>query len=654
MISSPTTIEFIIIPFFIEGYKVQLSKAKIVQDFSVPCKLNIPKEIFKYESYLEAFDIIDDQNQYIHTFQMPIYEGIVNHIYYDILAKTLTSFEIIFFSKTPYLLPTSLNYNELHLDKFDNNDNIYRKRICLVNVDPAKIEYINRDIIEKDKYSFSKESYKIIIRLADNNTIKYSISTFKTRIIYKGNFLDKNILTKNYFFEAVKNFSSCYSTFLNKLKYIKPKDITKEILENFSKKLDSLNQKYKEIEQKNEFEYLSNPLNYEITKDSLEFAYQNIYISEFSSIYKKDKKENAINNFFNFGKFAAETHDIERTFFDKLAKDENLDDSEKVKLLETCSGICKRTILSNNSIFDLDYVNIAEMDKNDKTNPYYRAVQLLNNIIDNLDENSRLFEVFLYINSGTIQNYLEKNEKIEYYWKNIFDEKKKIQTGNYRTEFGLSILNINQVKSHLKQLIPKLIIRLETTVKFRAYFDNETNIMIINEKAMFNEKCKLLDIQFKENDSEKFIIPITIEILHELMSHGKLRLYNEEEESPRYYRDSLENFEYKSISKNCEIEDGKYKILPIPESGRILEKFISENEYVINSLKSPLSENIKFLDYKYWVGPNFDNLQNEILKGNIHENNEWNPTLNDELDDNEINDCCFINKKKKSKYFIYI
>ena len=654
MISNPTSIEFIIIPFFIKGYKVQLIKAKIVHDFSESYTINIPKEIFKYESYLEAFDIINDQNKYIHTFQMPIYEGIMNHIYYDVLSKTLTSFELIFFSKNPYILPTTLNYNELVLDKFDNNGNRNRKRICLVNVDPAKIEYIKSDIIAKDKYSFSKESYQIIIRLADNNSIKYSITNFKTRINYKGNFLDKNILTKNDFFDETNNFCSCYSSFLNKLNQVKPKDITKGTLESFSKELDSLNQKYKEIENKEEFEYLSNPLNYEINKTSLEYAYQNLFISEYNSIYKKDKKENGITNFFNFAKFAAETHDIQSTFFAKLVKDKNLDDSEKVKLLEACSDICKRIILSNNSIFDLDYVNIAELAKTDKENPYYRAVELVNNIIDNLDENSRLFEVFLYFNSGTIENYLEKNEKIEYYSKNMFEERKKIKTGTYKTEFGLSLLNINQVKSHLKTLIPKIIIRLETNVKFRAYFENETNIMIMNEKSMFNEKCKFLDIKFKEKDAEKFIIPIAVEILHELMSHGKLRLYNEEEESPRYYRDSMKNFEYNSILKKCEIEDKNYKILPVPESGRILEKFISENEQVINFLKSPSLHNLEFLDYKYWIGPNFNDLQNRILQCNKNENIEGKPALNDELDDYEIDDCGFVNKKKKLKSFIYI
>ena len=654
MISNPTTIEFIFIPFFIEGYKVQLSKAKIFHDFSTSCKIKIPKEIFKYESYLEAFEIINGQNEYIYTFQMPIYEGIVNHIYYDVLEKTLTSFEIIFFSKNTYILPTTLNYNELYLDKFDNNGNIYRKRICLCNIDPAKIGYINSDIIEKEKYSFTKESYQIIIRIADNNSNKYSISTFKTRIIYKENFLEKNILTKNEFFELTKNFCSKYCNFLKTIEKIKPKDLTKETLKKFSDELNLLNQEYKEIENKEEFDYLSNPLNYEINKNSLEFVYQNYFLSEYSSIYNKDKKENSIINFLNFAKYAVETHEVEHTFFVKVVNDKNLEKSEKVKLLEAFSDICIKTILSNNSILDSDYVNIEEMNKTDRENPYYKAVELLNNIIDNLNENSRLFEVFLYFNSGTIENYLAKDEKIEYYSKNMFDEKIKIKTGTYKTEFGLSILNLKQVKSHLKKLIPKIIIRTETTVKFRAYFENETNIMIINEKAMFNKKCKLLDIQFKEKGAEKFIIPITVEILHELMSHGKLRLYNEEEESPRYYRDSMKNFEYNSISKNCEIEGNQYKMFPVPESGKILEKFISEKDQVINALKSPSLENTQFLDYKYWIGPNFDIIENKILQRNINENNDIKPSLNDELDDYEINDCGFINKKKKLKTFFYI
>jgi len=74
---------------------------------------------------------------------------------------------------------------------------------------------------------------------------------------------------------------------------------------------------------------------------------------------------------------------------------------------------------------------------------------------------------------------------------------------------------------------------------------------------------------------DKCIIPITIAILHEMLSQGKDRIIEKDEMSPRFFRDSKNNFEYKNICKMCEKRKGKMENITIPLSGRILECYIS-------------------------------------------------------------------------------
>ena len=67
----------------------------------------------------------------------------------------------------------------------------------------------------------------------------------------------------------------------------------------------------------------------------------------------------------------------------------------------------------------------------------------------------------------------------------------------------------------------------------------------------------------------------------------------------------------------------------MPESGRVLEKFISEDERVILDLKTPKKENTILINYKYWVGTNFNDLENYILNG-VKNNKNNSYAMNDD------------------------
>ena len=71
-------------------------------------------------------------------------------------------------------------------------------------------------------------------------------------------------------------------------------------------------------------------------------------------------------------------------------------------------------------------------------------------------------------------------------------------------------------------LLPSVIIIFGTNTKIRALFQPNTNMMAINEYCLFNNYGKGCDIIFKA-EPDNYIIPITMEILHEVLGHGKLR-----------------------------------------------------------------------------------------------------------------------------------
>ena len=57
-------------------------------------------------------------------------------------------------------------------------------------------------------------------------------------------------------------------------------------------------------------------------------------------------------------------------------------------------------------------------------------------------------------NSGSIENYLEKNKEGTFYINNAFNEEIKITLEKYKTEYGINLLNVEQIKSHLTILRP--------------------------------------------------------------------------------------------------------------------------------------------------------------------------------------------------------
>ena len=169
--------------------------------------------------------------------------------------------------------------------------------------------------------------------------------------------------------------------------------------------------------------------------------------------------------------------------------------------------------------------------------------------------------------------------------------------------------NIDEVRAHLYKLLPKYIIRFDSNMKFNANYDPYTKIIILNEYQLFKIPSSLLTEIFQSNEeNELYVLPIVIEILHEIYGHGKKRFLDDKEKSPAEYRDSKHNYSRWKIKKKV----NEFKIIDYPESGVVLENYISENRQILRWLRTTHSndEEKKILDVSLWVDKDFRKLEN--------------------------------------------
>ena len=72
--------------------------------------------------------------------------------------------------------------------------------------------------------------------------------------------------------------------------------------------------------------------------------------------------------------------------------------------------------------------------------------------------------------------------------------------------------------------------------------------MIINEYQMFGNFIEENEKLF-EADPDAYVVPISMEIIHELLGHAKLRYSKEVEFSPLVLRDSKSDFKIQKLIK---------------------------------------------------------------------------------------------------------
>ena len=128
---------------------------------------------------------------------------------------------------------------------------------------------------------------------------------------------------------------------------------------------------------------------------------------------------------------------------------------------------------------------------------------MLKELVSEITEDSRLFEAFLYFDSKVIENILEKNTQQKYSFNDVFGQKIEVIQHKYITEYGLSLMTVDEIKEHLIDLIPEIIIQIDTNINLRALYESKTNIMVINEFKLF---CNFIKKMKKNLNFHQIII----------------------------------------------------------------------------------------------------------------------------------------------------
>ena len=544
----------------------------------------------------------------------PIYAYKENIIYIDFIQNNnqeienikLVSLEIIYQSISEELLPKSIIYDNKELFLFDTFGNKQRKRIGLINIDPQKLLLVNEVLKKYPNFELSKDnSYELIIRIPANKDIQYSITDFETMNMYG---LKAKEPPKKY---SLENKESIYRSLLSFKNEFFSSLLNEKNINEIKNKIADLSKKYYDLKLI-VIPYYENIFYYEKLQDKdIDIFIENFYFLELQRmeilINSEDEVEEELQSILIYiNKFNKKYYG----YISEISK-LSINIMDKLLLIKCYHKILLDSIMTNNEV---NFMNTMIVEKINEYNSYKKAINFVKDIIYNLTEDSRLFEIFLYLDSNAIENLFEKNEVTFEYFEDNYGRKKKIEYKKHPTEYGTNMSTVDEVKNHLLKLMPRYIVRINSDLKFNASYDDKTKIMIINEKKLFNADSEMLTDFFEDPKlNEKYVLPISIEILHELCGHGKKRLINEHEGSTEEYRDS--KYDYRRCNVMKKVDNSKK--IKYPESGIVLENYISNNKKVIKWLKKYQNKEGEIKQIKnveLWIGKDFNILESKIIE----------------------------------------
>jgi len=528
----------------------------------------------------------------------PIYINKINNIYIDGLnkdEKTSISLEILYQTIKPELLPEKITYRSKELKCFDTYNNKLRRRISFANIIPDEFDFMRNIKNDYTKFKFeNNKTYQILIRIPNKEKAEYSIAENKFNSSKPYNNNKKVNKDNKTTFDKLKEFKKNFNDTFVKKEYAYFHDVESHI-KDFKDRYNL------EIY----IDYYDNFFNYKDFIDIdieifilLFYYYEFQIIQKFSKDNKKKQKIPAM-----LCRLSEFNSDYEKYILE--IKKLNIKIDDKLLLIKTYN---KKFLDCFRCGSKVEFISVINLNNDKISNPYKKAVNFIKNIIIELKEESRLFEIFLYLDSDIIKNLLIERKKSSEEITDIYGERQSIKYDENPTEYGINMMNLDEVRSHLLKLIPNYIIRIDTPLKFNATYDINTKIMIVNESQLFNTSSTSLNKLFKiENAGDNYVLPITIEILHEMLGHGKKRLLDRITLSPEDYRDSKHNYRRICVKKRIE----NYKEIIYPESGVVLENYISEDRKIIKWLKTvqPKEQGEKILDVSLWVDKNFNNLE---------------------------------------------
>ena len=568
---------------------------------------NFPKNVDDY--YIEKIELFSNK-KIERYFRFRIYKNRIN--FHNILLNELHnfSFEIGYFNKNipqlPQILEIKVGEKNYKLKAICKTDLPFINSFGIINCD--KTITIN----QKQEISLDEEkkgSFNVNLIASGEN---YMINIIKLYKSYYPNLIKHEQLNKGLqaIIRGVKN-------------QINDKNSTKS---SFSLFLTNYNILWKNLYLEDYKDYITNKLYPLDNEDYSLLLNYTIYLI----IQKVDKH--------------TESFPILKCFFDLLSKLENKLKNNIINKRDIlsityyfyenyCSTEKYKDCLGQKlddyqNIYDNSLINWIDFDiifikECKKESAYYKAVKLLENVLDNLKPNSKLLEIFYLLDSGS--GKIRNNGKND----------------DSKTSFNLSMITKENIINHIKSIIPNIIIRkdLARNRKTSPYAECDINsgIMTIFEKTLFkkdlSETKQFLINEPDENDV--FTITIFLCLLHEICSHLKLLIKEKTIKSPNIINDPYDNYN--------ELK------LKMAESGRIMEYYISKDINKIKFLKFSFSPKKDLYNHDLWTDENFEKLNlvieeliencnsEEYLKYEIdYFPSKSNEELKENINDNEI------------------
>ena len=531
---------------------------------------NFPINVDDY--YVEKIELISNEKT-VRYFRLRIYKN--RHNFHNILLNELNnfSFEIGYFNKNIAKLPKTLDIkigkNKYNLKQICQTDIPFINTFGIINCDKTiSINEKNEIYLTEEK----KGSFNVNFIASGENNI---IEILKIHKSYYPVLQKKEVLSKK-----LKEFVDKIKNAVN--------------IQNISKAEFSMSIKW----------YLG------LTKDFYIEDYKHFIMNKIYPL--EDEDYSTLLNYIIFlivkkVNKHTESYPILKCFFNLLSELENKMENHLINKRDIISFVyyfyehycsCEKykdcldqkndnykDLYNNCSIewIDFEIVFIKELKKE---SAYYKAVKLLENVLDNLKPNSKLLEILYFLDSGS--------GKI----------KNSNKTGDEKIVFNLSMISKENIISHIKNIIPNMIIRKdEARHKNKepyAESDIYSGIITVYEKTLFKKNITqarkfLID---EPDQNNKYTITIFICLLHKLCSNLKLLIKDKKTKSPNVINDPYNNYK--------ELE------LDMPESGRTMEYYISKDIMKIKFLKFSFSSKTDLYDHNLWTGENFENLNLKI------------------------------------------
>ena len=528
---------------------------------------------YKHEYYAQNLNLLFNDELYPVQLQFFVYKSALNEANLFIKQKCLFAYEFIYFSldnslpkEIKILSKPNQSYTTNNFHTFNSK---IRQSIIFINIPPQ-----NKQDSETDN-SFLK-----VFLCKQESTKLYGTFSLKSIEHEKQSSYEYDPIIEKNLFNIYNDYLECINgkieikTFDEK--YLSFGECTNRM---FEKRItDNLNL-YRFEESEKTLNYFNSLclwyLLFIIIKQSQK-SYS--YINEYINLYKKINDKNCLSNI------------------------------EKIKILITFVAI---TLEDKNNF---KCPKLLFCDELDKGNPYKIANDFQYEIIENITEESCLFQPLLFFNS--------------YIMDNIYSGEFKF-VKLVKPAYSISMLNLDLIKEHLRKSIKNYFFVLEKYNKkdkrnYKASIHKFSKIVIYNENILLDNKdydkmyqIDRLTMKSKSKFIKTFAFTLNLENLHENFSHGKENIINIKE-SPTVYFDR--NFKMSYIYNEKLPNEG--------EAGRLLEGFIAEQN-IIEDMKKSKYDMDSYLEVIFFIDKDF----NKIIEGFENAKKSYNNKLksNDNL-----------------------